>query len=385
MHDENVSKTENLNFSVDNSPREQLTFAIIDNKSKVIPILKENKIAGKKYISYGEDNKYPDYLFTMYQNSTILQSIINGIIDYTIGQGVSSKFLNEQINTDGETYEDILKNIILDLMVTGGFAINGLRDANDNISELYWINISHIRLSEDGKTGYYDENITGWGSKPKEIPIFDPTKKQKSFLFYYKGPSRGLYPIPRWSGAIKAVETSCEISNYHLNSILNNFNPSAIISFNNGVPAKNIQEDIEKRINKKFVGSDNVNRFILSFSDNGDNQTTVQKLDSDSADQKFHTLKDSITEEIFIAFRATPALFGMNPENTGFSKTEFLESFQLFYKTVIEPIQKSLNKVFGKIFDTSNPLTFNKLVIWDDEIKTVDNTEDKEVNKQNYN
>lgn len=385
MHDENVSKTENLNFSVDNSPREQLTFAIIDNKSKVIPILKENKIAGKKYISYGEDNKYPDYLFTMYQNSTILQSIINGIIDYTIGQGVSSKFLNEQVNTDGETYEDILKNIILDLMVTGGFAINGLRDANDNISELYWINISHIRLSEDGKTGYYDENITGWGSKPKEIPIFDPTKKQKSFLFYYKGPSRGLYPIPRWSGAIKAVETSCEISNYHLNSILNNFNPSAIISFNNGVPAKNIQEDIEKRINKKFVGSDNVNRFILSFSDNGDNQTTVQKLDSDSADQKFHTLKDSITEEIFIAFRATPALFGMNPENTGFSKTEFLESFQLFYKTVIEPIQKSLNKVFGKIFDTSNPLTFNKLVIWDDEIKTVDNTEDKEVNKQNYN
>lgn len=351
---------------------EKLNFAIIDNQSKVIPVLKETKITGKKYIGYGEDNKYPEYLFSLYQNSTVLQSIINGILDYTIGQGVNCNFLSLKVNEDGETWEDLFRNILLDEMVTGGWAVNILRDHNDIISEIYWVNVAHIRLSEDGKTAYYDDNITGWGSKPKEVPVFDPTKKQKNSIFYYKGPSRGLYPVPRWSGAIKAVETSCEISNYHLKSILNNFSPSAVISFNNGVPDKATQEAIEKRINKKFVGSDNVNRFILSFAETSDNATTVQRLDSDSADQKFHTLKDSITEEIFIAFRATPALFGMNPENTGFSKTEFLESFQLFYKTVIEPIQKDLNKSFGKIFGAPNPLSFNKLVIWDDEIKTVE-------------
>ena len=230
-----------------------------------------------------------------------------------------------------------------------------------------------MRLSDDGLTGYYSENGFSWGDKPQELPIFDPKKKQKNSIFYYKGSSRGLYPIPRWSGAIKAVETSCEISNYHLNSILNNFNPAAIISFNNGVPDKTTQEAIEKKINKKFVGSDNVNRFILSFSESGENSTTVQTLGTDNADAKFHTLKDSIQEEIFIAFRATPALFGLNPENNGFSKQEFLESFQLFYKTVIEPIQKTLNKSFGKIFDTTNPLTFNKLTVWDDKITTVEN------------
>lgn len=351
--------------------KEQLNFAIIENRTKVIPILKETKMAGKKWISYGEDNKYPAYLFSLYQNSTVLQSIINGIVDYAVGQGVTCDFLSMKVNEDGETWEDLLKNIMLDEMVTGGWAVNILRDHNGSISELYWIDVSHIRLSEDGKTAYYDDNITGWGSKPKEIPIFDPAHKQASSLFYYRGASRGLYPVPRWSGAIKAVETSCEISNYHLNSILNNFSPSAIISFNNGVPDKKTQEDMEKRINKKFVGSDNVNRFILSFSENGENATTVQRIDSDDADAKFHTLKESITEEIFIAFRATPALFGMNPENTGFSKTEFLESFQLFYKTVIEPIQKNLNRSFGKIFNIENPLTFNKLVVFDDEINTV--------------
>lgn len=356
--------------------KETMHFAIIENKSKVIPVLEETKIAGKKYVGYGKDNKYPDYLFSLYQNSTILQSIINGIIDYTIGQGVSGRFLTNQVNVDGETYDDLFRNLYLDYLVTGGFAFNVLRDAENRISELYWVNVSHIRLSDDGKTAYYDDNISGWGSKPKELPIFDPKKKQKSSIFYYNGASRGLYPVPRWSGAIKAVETSCEISNYHLNSILNNFSPSAIISFNNGVPDKETQEAIEKKINKKFVGSDNVNRFILSFSESGENATSVQRLDSDHADEKFHTLKDSITEEIFIAFRATPALFGMNPENTGFSKTEFLESFQLFYKTMIEPLQKTFIKIFNKVFDTTeDSITFNKLVVWDDEIKTVETNE----------
>lgn len=348
-------------------------FAIIENRTKIIPVMEETKITGKKYMGFGKDNQYPQYLFSLYRNSTILQSVINGIVDYAVGQGVKSLFLAEQVNTDGETWDDIMKNITLDFMVTDGFAINVLRDAENRISELYWLDVSKVRLSEDGLTGYYSENGFSWGDKPQELPIFDPKKKQKSSIFYYRGSSRGLYPIPRWSGAIKAVETSCEISNYHLNSILNNFNPAAIISFNNGVPDKATQEAIEKKINKKFVGSDNVNRFILSFSESGENQTTVQTLGTDNADAKFHTLKDSIQEEIFIAFRATPALFGLNPENNGFSKQEFLESFQLFYKTVIEPIQKTLNKSFGKIFDTTNPLTFNKLTVWDDQINTVEN------------
>lgn len=352
---------------------EKQTFSVIENRSKVIPVMKETKITGKKYVGYGEDNRYPEYLFSLYQNSTILQAIINGIMDYAIGQGVTSEFLTYQVNSDGETWDDIMKNIFLDYMVTGGFACNVLRDAENRISEIYWLNVADVRLSEDGKTGFYDENISGWGSKPMELPIFDPKQKQKNSIFYYKGSSRSLYPIPRWSGAIKAVETSCEISNYHLNSILNNFNPSAIISFNNGVPDKNTQEAIEKKINKKFVGSDNVNRFILSFSESGDNQTTVQTLGTDNTDAKFQTLKDSITEEIFIAFRATPALFGLNPENTGFSKQEFLESFQLFNKTVIEPIQKTLLKAFNKIFDAQDTLKFNKMVVWDEEIKVTEN------------
>lgn len=359
--------------SINETGAQHLNFQIIENKTKVIPVLKETKMQGKKWIAYGEKNDFPAYLFDLYLRSTVLQSIIEGIIDYTIGAGVNSTILSEEVNRDGETLEDILKQILLDEMVTGGWAVNILRDANDIVREIYWVDIRNVRLSEDGKTAYYSDNINGWGAKYTEIPVFDHTQKQKSSLFYYKGHiSRGIYPIPRWSGAITAVETSTEISKYHLSAILNNFSPSAIISFNNGVPDRSTQEDIEKKINKKFVGSENVNRFILSFAENGENATTVQTLDSDSADQKFSTLKDSIFEEIFIAFRATPELFGMQKDGSGFNKTEYMESFDLFNRTVIQPIQKDLTRAFDKIYGVKDSITFNTYKVYENNIIETD-------------
>ena len=348
---------------------DKLDFQIIENKTKVIPVLKESKIMGKKWMSYGEKNDFPNYLFDLYLRSTVLQSVIEGIIDYTVGAGVKSPVLSDEVNTDGETLEDLIKQILVDYMVTGGFTINVLRDAENRVSELYWVDMRNVRLSEDGKTAYYSDNINGWGAKPDEIPVFDPNKKQKNSLFYYKGHiSRGLYPIPRWSGAIMAVETSTEISKYHLSAILNNFNPSALISFNNGVPDQATQENIEKKINNKFVGSENVNRLILSFSDGGENATTIQTLGTDNADQKFGTLKDSIFEEIFIAFRCTPELFGMRKEGNGFNKQEYLEAFTLFNKTLIQPLQRDIVRCFDKIYDYKDVISFNEYKVYENNI-----------------
>lgn len=349
---------------------ENFNFQIIENRTKIVPVLKETKMTGKKWVGYGEKNDFPSYLFDLYLRSTVLQSIIEGVIDYTVGAGVTSS-LNNEVNTDGDTLEDLIKQILVDYMVTGGFAINVLRDAENRVSELYWVDMRNVRLSEDGNTAYYSDNITGWGVKPDELPVFDPDKKQKSSIFYYKGHiSRSLYPIPRWSGAITAVETSTEISNYHLNAILNNFSPSALISFNNGVPDKATQENIERKINKKFTGSNNVNRFILSFAENGENATTIQRLDSDKADEKFSTLKESIFEEIFIAFRATPELFGMKKDGNGFNKTEYLESFSLFNKTMIQPLQRDLIRCFDKIYGMKNSIAFNEYKVYENNIVT---------------
>lgn len=352
---------------------QNMQFSIIESVTRDLPVMVEEKVAGRKYVNWGADNKYPDHLFNLYINSAILQSIINGTVDFVCGNGISSNILDGPINKEGEYIEDIVAKLVLDYLIEGGFAYNIIRSVEGNIAEIYWMDIRNTRLDEDETTVFYCDKWNKYGHKPIEYPIFDPTKNQKSSVFYFKGHiSRGIYPIPKWIGAMAAVETSTEIGKFHLNNILNNLTSSAIISFNNGIPTDEEKRQIEKRMKDKFSGSDNAGKFMLIFNNDKEHDVTVARLNEDNMDQKFQTLSKSTREEIFISMRATPALFGLNPENNGFSKQEFLESFELYNKTVVKPIQKDIKRAFEKTYgqDVLNIIPFsldevetNKIVV----------------------
>lgn len=334
-----------------NKESHNLTFSIADMRSREIPIMSETRIAGKNYVNWGVDNKFPEYLWGMYLKSSILQSIINGSVDFISGNGIVVNGLPEFINSDGETLEEIVEKISTDIMLYGGFAVNIINNYEGGFAELYWMNVGDCRLDEDETKVYYCDKWNKYGAKPIEYPLFDPNKKQKSSVYYFKGHlSRGIYPIPTYNGALAAIETSTEIGKFHLNNILNNMAPSAIISFNNGVPTDDEKKLIEKKMRDKFAGTENAGRFMLVFNDNKENDVTITRLSEDNMDQKFQTLSKSTREEIFTAFRAQPMLFGMLPDNTAFNKNEFLEAFELYNKCTIKPIQRDIKKAFKNIF-----------------------------------
>ena len=219
--------------------------------------------------------------------------------------------------------------------------------------------MQRVRTNEDESKIFYCKNWGQWGSKIVTYEAYDSSLNQPNSVLLYKGHiTRDHYPIPRYIGALDSIRTSCEIGKFHLNNILNNLSSSAIINFNNGVPSEEVQKDIEKRVNDKFAGSENSGRTIVTFNDSKENAVTVERLNEDHLDEKFNTLNKSITQEIFIAFRATPELFGFSSEGNGFSKSEFLEAFELYYKTVVKPIQNDIVRVFEKIYNQSNIIQF---------------------------
>lgn len=328
---------------------EALSFHLIEPNNREIPILEERKISGKNYLFYGHDNDFPQYLWNLYLNSAIMQGIVNGTIDYVSGNEVVSELM--EINKEGDTITDLIRKITTDYMVYGGFAVQILRDFNGNISELYWLDVKELRMDSNEKFVYFSKEWNKYGSKAVKYELFNPLEKQSNSIFYYKGHlSRGVYPVPRYIGALAAIETSTEIGKFHLRNILNNLSSSALINFNNGVPSASDQKEIEKKVREKFTGADNAGKFILSFNDNKESAATIERLAEDKMDEKFNTLKKSVTDEIFIAFRAQPALFGMRMENTGFSLVEFEESFNLYNKTVVIPIQNDIKRCFTKIY-----------------------------------
>lgn len=338
---------------------DKMNFSIFDGQAKVVPTFVEKENTGKPYLNYGVDNRFPNYLWDLYLRSALLQSIINGTADYVGGNGIEYnntpviQRLKEKANKDDETLDDIILKITIDYLIFGGFAMQIIYNKLGEISEIYWMDFRNVRLNKDGDKAYYSDDWIKHANDYLVYDVFNGKQKSGSCVYYFNGHiTRGIYPVPRYNGALSAVETSTEISKFHLNSILNNFSGNFIINFNNGQPSQDVQDEIERKVKQKFAGADNAGKFLIAFNDSKDNGVTVERIQDDNFDKKYETLRTDTYKEIFIAFRAIPQLFGYSLEGTAFNKQEFSEAFKLYNKTTVQPIQKDLKRTFNKIFGT---------------------------------
>lgn len=340
----------------------------------------EKKISGKDFVVWGDNNSYPKFLWDNYLNCVTLQSIINGTIDYVIGDDIISNVekFNQQINKKGETLTDIIKKIATDYIVFGSFAIQIIRNMLGEVNEIYWVDINKLRSDEKNEVFFYSDDWNKSYGRVKYItyPKFNVNDVNPSSIFYYKGhTTRTTYGIPMWGAAIKNVQIDMAITDFHLNEVNNNFMGSKMISFNNGTPDDDLKNEIERNLNNKFSGTGNAGRFLISFSESKENAPEVLNLSSDDFDKRYIELESRNTKQIFVAFRAQPILFGLLKENNGFSQDEFLQAFALYNRTIVKPIQKAIIDSFDKIFGIKNSITIKPF-----SIEVTDNTlTDKEV------
>ena len=337
--------------------KDKLSFSVFELEKTEMPDGKETVRSGYDYVSWGKDNRFPNDLYDMYQNSAILQSVINGTADYVFGSGVISAF--DVVNDKYETLEDVVKRCVFDFLIFGGFAVQ-LMYKGGKVEAMYWLDFQKCRKSEDEKKIYYSDDWGKYAKKALEYNAWTPDTDKGTCIFYYKGhKTRGIYPVPMYIGALKSVKISTEISNFHLNNITKGFASNAVISFNNGEPDEDTKARIEKDVKEKFCGTDNAGSFLLLFNDSKDNACEIAKIQDDKFDLKYDALAKSVKEDIFIAFRATPTLFGLPNENNGFSKQEYLESFELYNKTVVVPLQKDVERAFKSFGFVIKFKTFN--------------------------
>jgi hypothetical protein len=335
-----------------------------------LPELKEEKIKGKEYISYGVNNLYPNFLYELYNNCSDHQSIIDGIVAYTIGNGITTT--NQQldsffkkVNEYDETINDISYKLQYDYEIFGGFCFLVTPNKIGGLYSIEYINFMNVRLSENEQNVYYSEKgWDKWGVKATEYPIFNPKNVNKKSIFYYNGhKTRGIYPIPLYNGALKSIMTLIEIDNFHLNNVANGFQPSTIINFNNGIPTIEQMEEIERKINNKFSGTSG-KKLLINFAESKDKGAEIVKLDMDNFGDMFSNLFKTTQNTIFTAHKITsPALFGIKQEGTGFSKTEFMESFDIFNNTVIKSRQNNLISVLYNFFKYYYTITKSDIVI----------------------
>lgn len=308
---------------------------IIDNKQSPI----EKEIPGKDVIAWGENNRYPFYLFDLYSNVPTLKSIIDGCVDYIAGEGIKTDEI-----VDVDYINELIRDLATSYMIYGGFAINVQRNYAGEIVKLSAMDFRKLRTNKNGSIIYYsnDYNTKTYGRiKYTGYPAFDISKTSDyNSIFYYKNDKYSVYPTPMYGAAITGCELERSIDEFQINSINNGFMGSVLVSLNNGVPDDEIKDEVEKNFNEKFTGKENAGRVVISYSDDKEHAAEITQIQTEDFSARYKALAERSQQQIFTAFRATPALFGIPTNDKGFAKEQYKDQYTLFYNTVIRPIQK---------------------------------------------
>lgn len=335
--------------------RQQFLFRAVDQvmvDNIVEPIEEDSK---KGFWKWGLNNDYPQYLDGLYKEVATLRSIIEGTIDFVVGDKIEIDDLvwNEVVNDKGVTPEDLCRDLTRDYLKYGGFAVNVVRNKEGKVGGLYYIPLERLRFNEDRSEFYYSRD---WSKSIGRVKFgvykrFDPQGKDASSIYVYTNNRTDVYPAPKWAASVKAAEIERQVNDYHLNSIVNGFSASYLISLNNGVPSETEADEIEENMVEKFTGSGNGGRLVINFSNDKEHSAELSKLETEDAGEKYKSLIERTKSELFTAFRATPNLFGL-PTATGFSTEEYMEAFKLYNRTAVRPIQnilvRTVNYLIGK-------------------------------------
>ena len=348
-------------------PKKSVGIGIVNLSTYTSPKVVE--VRGQEWVNYGEDNNYFGYLQDRINGSPTNNAIVNGISQMIFGKGLDAsdklikpdEYAQAMLLFDNDTVERLSS----DLKAMGNCAIQIIYSIDKSrILECNHFPIETLRsgkCNDDGEveTYYYAEDWKkiGRSNKPLEIPAFGFGNGGEEILFV-KPYKTGFYfyaPVD-YQGGLQYCELEEEISNFHLNNIMNGMAPSMLINFLNGTPTEDEQRNIERSIQNKFSGTSSAGKFILNFSDGANTAATITPVQLSDAHNQYQFLSDESMRKIMVSHRViSPMLLGIK-DNSGFGNNaeELQTATILMQNTVIKPFQNLLIKEFDKILSVNN-------------------------------
>ena len=366
------------------------TYMLQTNFEKQMEGAPINKNSNRGWVNWGNRNDYPIKLSELYFNSIVHKSCVDFGVTAILGDGVDYHSMNmnetEVMPNNLQTWDELIRCLALDYILYGSYAFQIIRNKDGRTFSYYHQPISSVRCSprdEEGNiTSYWlCQDWTATGKYPPiEIPRFGFQEEEtinsgKPYLFVYESytPDLDYYTTPKYVGGIKAIMTELELIRYDLRAVKNNF------SANGFLVLPRVESDEERRellnnIKNSFVGADNANSLVVTFSNGDENDSNVAKfvkIDKDSNNVNLFSESNNRNIDRIVTAHRIPskALIGMPIDGAtlGGGGNEVNVAWNLFNKTVATEYRNAILTTINKMFalngvDTQlilKPLDFN--------------------------
>ena len=327
------------------------------------------------WVSFGEDNLYPNYLLELFLGSAINGALIKSIGAMIYGEGLAATNADES-ESNKESFlrltellhnsdDDVLKDLAMDLKLFGGCYVNVIwsRDRS-KIAKLLHIPAQYVRSGKmvDGSidTYYYSAD---WSKtrkseyRPRPYAAFnteDRTQASQILMIRDKNPALFYGFAPDYVAATDWIQMELEIAQFHLSNITSGMTPSMHVGFSNGVPTEEERRTIERQLNQKFAGSGNAGKILLTFNDGKDTAPIIEPIQMNDAQSAWEGMSKQAVNQILAGHRCvSPLLFGIRTEGgngLGSNADELRDAYSLFNNTVVVPFQNILLRGLDKVF-----------------------------------
>ena len=373
-----------------------MSLEFIQLQSYTAPSIIEQK--NKDWVQYGDDNNYYQYLIDLYHSSPTNNACIKGTVDQIFGKGLevtkASRDLAGYIEFKKMFSNDCIRAIAMDLKMLGqaSFQLVKSKDRKKYVQAKHFPQqtLRPAKCNEKGEIEKYyycpDWANLKRGHTPIEFRAFGYDQNANECILTIKPYSTGSFyfaPVD-YQGGTQYANLEAEISNFHINNIMNGLAPSMLINFNNGQPPAEVKDTVEAQIKQKFGGSSNAGRFIISWNDGQDSKADITPVQLSDAHNQYQFLSAEAMQKIMVAHRVvSPMLLGIK-DNSGFGNNadEMKTASILFDNVVVRPFQRLIIDAVTQVlnfngynlnlyFKTLQPLEFTDLSgnIIDDETR----------------
>lgn len=352
--------------------QEKYSFSFISFDAHQPPVIFEKKNVDWIIFGDGEGyvNNYPQYLQDNYDKSPTHAAIVNGKINYVVGNGLEVSYYSDvpslalakatirSVN-QYEDADDLNRKLSTDLIMFGGFYVELIQTKDGKGISANHLSFNNIRRSKDDENVWYytSDWTTRKPQQNEDFKVFESYDHEKGFgngnyLVDYSIYRSGNepYALPDYLAANGYIELDWRIGNYLLQNVKNGFSAGFLINFYNGHPEPEQKREIEKQIKKKFGGDNAGGSFVLNFNDPDSKNAEIIPIPTNGHDDRFNTLKEAVRDNLFTSHNVTsPMLFGVKVAGQLGGRTEMVEAFELMQNTYTANRQRIIEKFWNDL------------------------------------
>jgi DNA-binding Lrp family transcriptional regulator len=304
-----------------------------------------------KYVEFGKNNDYPEYLIGLFNESSKHGAIVRGKVHYIVGEGF------ENLPVSGIDWNGLLKDSANAGELFGGYYLQITWNSLGQVASAYAIPYSKVRVAKD-KAAYFVKN--DWKDikeKPRTYKAFSLADKTGACILQVcdYNPATEVYSRPPYFQALNYIESDVQVSRHILGNAKDGFVAGTLINLNNGDPVSEENKgEVERALKKKFTGSEG-DRLAIIFNKSKENSAEIIPLgQTQLTKEDFTNVNELIQSEIFAGHQITsPALFGIKTPGQLGGRTEIRDAYEIFNNTYVRSRQASLELVFTNLMQLS--------------------------------